>query len=102
MSIDIRTETTCGFSRAGRLFGRGRGGAYTAATTVMRRATKGVLLPDGTVLRLEAVKLGLNGRWITSEEAVQRFVDRLAVAFSCCGDADPAPDTRERPHQDQV
>jgi hypothetical protein len=57
----------------------------THFSTVFRWALKGCRAPDGTVVRLEALRLG--GRWVTSHEAVQRF----ALALTPCLEATPTP-----------
>jgi hypothetical protein len=40
--------------------------------------TRGIRLPDGERLRLEAVRIG--GRWVTSLEALARFAERQTRA----------------------
>jgi hypothetical protein len=50
-------------------------GKKTHISTIVRWIKKGATAPDGTRVRLEAVRLG--GRWVTSREALQRFADRL-------------------------
>src|SRR5262249_10906450 len=48
------------------------------ASTIWRWCRDGVLLPDGSRLRLEAVRLG--GRWLTSEAAPARSAARQTPA----------------------
>jgi hypothetical protein len=48
-------------------------------STVFRWIRSGVRLPDGTQLRLEARRLG--GRWLTSREAMRRFIDAQTPPF---------------------
>jgi hypothetical protein len=52
---------------------------------VLRWILKGAKAPDGSRVRLEAVRLG--GRWFTSREAIQRF----AAALTPRVDDEPAP-----------
>jgi hypothetical protein len=47
-------------------------GARTASSTVFRWLTRGVKVPGGGILRLEGLRLA--GRWLTTREAVQRFL----------------------------
>jgi hypothetical protein len=59
--------------------------------TLWRWATRGVRLSDGRRLKLETIKLA--GRFLTSEQALQRFV---AAQNDAPPDA-PLPDSRPRP-----
>ena len=54
-----------------------RGNSHVNASTLFRWATKGLLV-NGTLIKLEAVRLGSS--WKTSFEAVARFSDRLTAA----------------------
>jgi hypothetical protein len=56
-------------------------------STVFRWIMYGVHLRDGTRLRLEACRVG--GRWLTSREAIKRFIDRQTPNI----DTDRAPCT---------
>ncbi len=47
-------------------------------STVYRWVTKGLKVPSGKRVRLEASRLG--GGWVTTMEAIDRFVDRLTSA----------------------
>ena len=49
-------------------------------TTLWRWITKGIHLPGGARLRLEAVRVG--GRWRTSHAAIRKFVAGLTQSFS--------------------
>lgn len=46
-----------------------------ASSTIIRWIVDGCVGPDGEVVRLEAVRLG--ARWVTDEDALGRFVERL-------------------------
>lgn len=55
-------------------------GRQVNPTTVWRWATRGVKLPDRSVLRLEALRIG--GRYVTSAEALDRFIARQTEAHA--------------------
>ena len=52
-----------------------RQGKKTHLSTLLRWILSGAKAPDGTLVRLDAVRLG--GRWFTSREALQRFGEAL-------------------------
>jgi hypothetical protein len=74
MPIDLIGERTLSLCAAARLLPPGRRGRPPTLSCLLRWVLDGVKTPDG-VVRLEALRLG--GRWITSEEALQRFAERL-------------------------
>jgi hypothetical protein len=88
MSIDITTENTLTLTDAAKLVPPGHGGRKTHISTLLRWILDGVSSPSGEKVRLEGARLG--SRWITSKEALQRFMDRLTPAV---GDT-PAPAPR--------
>jgi hypothetical protein len=49
-------------------------------STVWRAVTRGTVQPDGTRLKLDAVRIG--GQWITSVEAIERYVMALTAAWT--------------------
>jgi hypothetical protein len=63
-------------------------GRRTHTSTLVRWITRGARSPDGAVVRLEAIRLG--GRWLTSEEALERFTQKLTPTFP----SDPVPAPR--------
>jgi hypothetical protein len=70
---EIRAGDGLSISRAGHQFPAARGdGPGVDHSTTFRWATLGVKLPDGSRLKLEAVRVG--GRWLTSNAAIARFV----------------------------
>jgi hypothetical protein len=74
--IDLIREKPLTFSQAARLIPSGMGDSGPAhVSTIYRWAQKG---QDG--VRLEAVRLG--GRWVTSAEAIQRFVEAVTEAYA--------------------
>jgi hypothetical protein len=70
----------------------------THPSTIVRWITKGVKVKGeggkARIVRLEAVRLG--GRWLTDDEALARFAERLTPTFS--GDDAPSrsPSSRSR------
>jgi hypothetical protein len=80
LMIDLAAESTLSLAAAARTFPPGRGGRPTSLSCVLRWVLTGCRAPDGSLVRLEAVRLG--GRWVTSREAIQRFADRLTPLFA--------------------
>jgi hypothetical protein len=75
MSANLLTEKLISISQAARLIPGYRRTARTAhPSCVFRWMRDGVRLPTGELLRLEGFRLA--GRWLTSREALARFVDR--------------------------
>jgi hypothetical protein len=62
-------------------------GKKTHVSTILRWILSGAKAPDGTRVRLEALRLG--GRWVTSREALQRFAEALTPRPA--GEPAPAP-----------
>jgi hypothetical protein len=69
MPIDLATEKVINLREAAALLGRGRNGRPMHISTLVRAITRGS--PDG--VRLEALKAGR--RWLTTTEAVQRWLE---------------------------
>jgi len=61
----------------------------TNASTIIRHITRGVRV-RGVVVKLEGHRMG--ARWVTTAEAIERFVDRLNARAG----ADPVPPARSR------
>jgi hypothetical protein len=61
-------------------------------STVFRWITGGVRLPGGARVRLDAVRLG--GRWLTSVQAIERFIAAQTPTFD---DAAAARPPKKRP-----
>src|SRR3954469_20565528 len=76
--IDLKTERTIGLHEAAKLYPSFRQGKATHISTPLRHITRGAKLASGEVVRLEGARLG--GRWITSLEALERFMARLTGA----------------------
>ncbi len=60
-------------SQATKLFPSSRRGRPVTLSCVLRWALDGVRGPDGERIRLEAARLA--GRWITTPQAIARFID---------------------------
>ena len=72
---EIQSGEGLSLSAAGRLFPAHRGPGTVDPSTVFRWVTVGGKTPDGALVKLEAVRVG--GRWLTSRQAVARFVTSL-------------------------
>src|SRR5579875_861711 len=76
--IRLESERVISIGRAPPHFPRRRGGKLPHRSTVFRWATDGVTADDGTVVFLEAIRVGRT--LCTSVEAIQRFCERLTAA----------------------
>jgi hypothetical protein len=93
VSLDLRNETPLSLAAAARMLPPGRRGRPVSLSCILRWVIDGVRLPDGTVLRLEASRMG--GRWLTTVEAMERFADRQTPKLDGRPPA-PAPRTPAR------
>jgi hypothetical protein len=73
--LDILNEATISLAEACQLLPRGRNGAKPHLSTLIRWISKGAPRPDGTRIRLSAVRVG--AKWVTSRQALQRFAVAL-------------------------
>src|SRR4051812_45979899 len=71
----LLAETLIGLGEAAHRLPPGRGGRPVSFSCVLRWITNGVTGSDGERVKLEGVRVG--GRWLTSEEALARWADRL-------------------------
>ena len=78
--IDLTTEPPVPLAEAVKLIPPARSGKRTHLSTLLRWILTGAKAPDGTRVKLEAVRLG--GRWMTSREALQRFAEALTPSLS--------------------
>jgi len=85
--IDLASERKIPLAVAAAETPPARNGKKTHLSTLLRWVLTGAKAPDGTRVRLEAIRLG--GRWFTSREALQRFAEALTPRFD--GDPPPAP-----------
>jgi hypothetical protein len=85
-------------AQAARRFPPARLGRPVSPATVWRWCRKGVRVPGGGTVYLECVRL--SGRWLTSVEAISRFVARQTPAMESNPAAAPrTPDQRQRASQ---
>ena len=84
--IDLSVEQPIPLAKACQFVPPARQGRRTHLSTLLRWIQKGAKAPDGTTLRLEAVRIG--GRWMTSRAALQRFAEALTPNL---GAVDSAP-----------
>ena len=89
---DLTRETKLTMAQAARSFPSARLGRPVSASTVWRWCRKGVKVPGGGTLRLECVRV--SGRWLTSVEALSRFVAQQTPAME--NDPPPAPRSPSR------
>ena len=71
----LLAETLIGLCDAARRLPPARRGRPVSFSCVLRWITSGVPGPDGKRVKLEGVRVG--GRWLTSEEALARWAERL-------------------------
>jgi hypothetical protein len=71
---DLTQETMLTLAQAARRFPPSRQGRPVSPSCVWRWCREGVKVPGVGVVRLECVRI--SGRWITSVEAISRFVAR--------------------------
>jgi hypothetical protein len=83
--LDITAETPISLAAAARLVPPARRGKRTHLSTLLRWILTGATAPDGSRVRLDAVRLG--GRWMTTLGALQRFAAALTPRV---GDEAPA------------
>jgi hypothetical protein len=83
-------------SQATRLFPSYRKGRPVTLSCVLRWVTEGVRGPDGNRVRLEAARLA--GRWITTPQAIARFIQAQTPTLNGQADepAPRAPSARQR------
>lgn len=90
-------EGLIGLSPAADYFGTGRNGRRMHAATLTRYFRDGVRRADGTVVRLECVRVG--SKFMTSKQAVLRFIAAQQEGGS--GSAAVAPSGPNQPSRDQ-
>jgi hypothetical protein len=73
--INVNSEELLSLRDAAKLLPSARSGKPVTFQCILRWALTGSLAPDGERVKLEAVRLG--NRWVTSKEALQRFVIAL-------------------------
>src|SRR5262245_56351012 len=96
ISAEVLDGAGLSLSQAARRFPPFRENKPVAPSTVFRWIASGVRLPDGSRVRLEAVRLG--GRWLTSSPAIERFIARQTPNLN----ADPSPTPRTARQRQRV
>lgn len=100
VGIDLGSEHVISLAEAARSVPASQGKSVNPAT-VWRWIRKGLLAGDGRRVRLAAAKLG--GRWVTSREALQRFLEALTPDFGQqAGPRPRTPGQRKRAYERAV
>jgi hypothetical protein len=93
--IDINAETLLPLAEAAKTIPPARHGKRAHLSTLLRWVLKGAKAPDGSLVKLEGIRLG--GRWLTSRQALQRFAERLTPDLEADRPRPPrSPGARER------
>jgi hypothetical protein len=88
MNISIHDESLLTLPQAAALL-PGRRGRPVSVASLTRWIQQGVRGPAGQRVRLEGVRLG--GRWLTTAQALDRFVGRLTPAELAPREGDRQP-----------
>jgi hypothetical protein len=97
--MSLLHEQTLSLSEASARVPSFRAHHKTHVSTVVRWITKGALAPDGQRVRLQAARIG--GRWITSVEALERFIHALTPAAKSA-DTPRQPTSRQQASRQQA
>lgn len=76
--MNIFEEDCLSISQLCKILPVGRNGKRPTFSTVWRYVLEGAKLPNGERVKLEAVRFG--GKWVSSKQAAQRFVEALSSA----------------------
>jgi hypothetical protein len=98
--IDLASETKIPLARVAAEIPPARGGRKTHISTVLRWITRGARAPDGTRVKLEAIRLG--GRWFTTRQALARFAEALTPRLDSAPAAAPRPRSRRQRASDRA
>lgn len=88
LSDILRGEQLISLTAAGKSLPGHRGNQHVNAATIWRWCHKGVRTTAGQVIKLEAVRVGW--RWLTSREALSRFVTALTAGSTADKPTPPA------------
>jgi hypothetical protein len=91
---DLTRETLLSLAQAARRFPPYRRGRPVNPSTIWRWCRQGVQVPGVGVVKLECVRL--SGRWLTSEEAISRFVAAQTPAADTESQPPPRAPTQRR------
>lgn len=89
--IDLTAETPLSLSEAARQVPPVRAGRPVHLSCILRWILSGAKGPDGNRVHLRGARLG--GRWITSAEAIQEFMEALTPAIDQAAAELPTPRT---------
>jgi hypothetical protein len=92
--VDLTAETPLSLTAAARLIPPARGGKATHLSTLLRWILHGARGPAGETVRLEAARIG--SRWVTTHQALQRFVERLTPVLGGSDRPDSSPRSPEQ------
>jgi hypothetical protein len=87
--LDLTAERLIPLADGAKIVPPARSGKRTHFSTLLRWVLKGAKAPDGTLVKLEALRVG--GRWMTSPQAIQHFA--LALTPRLDGNDRPTPRT---------
>ena len=93
----LMREGLISMAQAAKMFGSGRNGAATHPATLTRKCLKGDLLPSGTRLKLEHIRIA--NRIMTTHQAVVRHISALTAASKLASENGPqvrSPAARRR------
>jgi hypothetical protein len=85
--MSLLSESPLRLTEAANLIPAVRGASRCHVSTLLRWILRGVKSSSGDLVRLEGVKIG--GCWLTSREAIDRFVERLTPDPNSVQQADP-------------
>ena len=86
--IDLATQSGLNPKEAAAYLPSYKSGKPPHPSKIIRLIVKGTKLPDGSLIRLEALRIG--NQWITTVEAIQAYGERVAAAMMIGGDIAPA------------
>lgn len=90
--LRLLTEKLISYAQAAKIVPPSRQGRPVSPATLSRWAKNGVRGSDGTIVRLESIRLG--GRSLTTVEALARFSERLSTPSDRLALSAPPPETR--------
>jgi hypothetical protein len=93
--IDLTQETMLSLAQAARRFPPFRLGRPVSPATIWRWCHEGVKVPDAGVVKLECIRV--SGRWLTSVQAISRFVARQTPGVN----NEPPAETPRKPDKRQ-
>jgi hypothetical protein len=98
VSARVRAEVLDGHGvsliQAARTFPPSRRTSPVNSSTIFRWIASGIRLPDGRRLRLEGVRLG--GRWLTSKQALDRFITAQTPNLEAGDQEEPRSPSKQR------